>query len=260
MASASAHNFQIHSAYYRLVLIDALVFLGVYNLAAYLYFLAEPDRLGGDLGGLSVRAIIFAVVSISSLMAMGLYQLHLRESASGILVRTAGAFTLVLLAMSLLFYLFPGLYLWRGIFLYTTGLAFIASLASRMVFTRLADVEQLKSRILIYGSGEAANTVLTHMRRRADLQGVAIVGFICAEGEEIVVPEDRLIHLNETLCRFVEKQGIEQIVIAVNDKRSQTPVDELVECRMNGVEIIGLVNFFQQQAGKILVDFITPGC
>ena len=259
MASANAHNFHVHSAYYRLVLIDALVFLGVYYLAAYLYFLPEPAGLSGHISGLSVRAIIFAVVSVGSLMAMGLYQPRMREGASGILVRTAGAFTLVLIAMSLLFYLFPGLYLWRGIFLYTTVLAFIASLVSRMAFTRLSDIEQLKSHILIYGSGETANTVLTDMRRKSDLQGIFIVGFIRIESEENLVPEDRLIHLNEPLCSFVEKHKIEQIVVAVNDKRTQTPVEELVKCRMNGVEIIGLVNFFQQQAGKILVDFITPG-
>jgi sugar transferase (PEP-CTERM system associated) len=46
--------------------------------------------------------------------------------------------------------------------------------------------------------------------------------------------------------------------MALDDKRTLTPVDELIESRMNGVEVIDLVNFFQLQAGKILVDYITP--
>ncbi len=258
MASASAHNYHVHSAYYRLVLIDGLVFLGAFYLAAYLYFLPEPSGLRSHVNGIPVRGIVFAIASVGSLMAMGLYQPRMREGASGILLRTVGAFTLVLLAMALIFYLFPGLYLWRGIFLYTTGVAFIGSLTSRLIFTHLADIEQFKSKILIYGSGQAANTIITAMRRKADRQGISIVGFVRTEGEDVRIPNDRIINLQESLPEFVAKHNIDQIVVAVNDKRSQTPVDELVKCRMNGVEIIGLVNFFQQQAGKILVDFITP--
>ena len=259
MASADAHNYHVHSAYYRLVLIDGLVFLGAFYLASYLYFLPEPAGLSNHLSGIPVRGIIFAIASVSSLMAMGLYQPRTREGTSGILLRTVGAFTLVLLAMALVFYLFPDLYLWRGIFLYTTGVAFIASLASRLVFNRLSSIELLKIQILVYGSGKPANTIITKMRRSADLQGISIVGFVRTEGEDLLVPEDRLIKLNEPLPAFVKRHNIDQIVVAVSDKRTQTPVDDLVECRMAGVEIVGLVNFFQQQAVKILVDFITPG-
>lgn len=259
MAAADAHNYQVHSAYYRLVLIDAVVFLAVFYLAAYLYFLPDPTGLSGHLNGLLTRALIFALASVAALGAMGLYQPRLREGASGVLLRTTGAFTLVLLSMSVLFYLIPDLYLWRGIFLYTSAVAYVSSLVTRSLFTRLADLEQLKTQVLVYGCGETANTIVKTMRRKADRRGFTIVGFVQPVGEDACVPERELLHLEEPLSRFAQRMGIDQIVVAVTDKRTQTPVDELVECRMNGVEIMDLVNFFQHQAGKILVDFITPG-
>ena len=259
MASARAQNYHVHAAYYRLVLVDGLVFVGALYLAAWLYFLPEPSGLAGHISGVWVLAILFAFASVGSLMAMGLYQPRMREGTSGILLRTVGAFTIVLIAMSLIFYMFPGLYLWRGIFLYTTGVAFVASLITRSIFIRLVNLEQLKTQVLVYGSGEMANTIITSMRREADRQGFSIVGFVRTEGEDVRIPGDHLLELNEPLPEFVAKHNIAQIVVAVSDKRTQTPVNELVQCRMNGVEIIGLVNFFQQQAGKILVDFITPG-
>ncbi|MBE9538915.1 MAG: TIGR03013 family PEP-CTERM/XrtA system glycosyltransferase [Proteobacteria bacterium] len=259
VTSARAHNYHVHSAYYRLLLVDGLVFVGAFYLAAFLYFLPEPGGLHGHLSGVPVRAIIFALASVGSLMAMGLYQPRMREGTSGILLRTTGAFTIVLITMSLIFYLFPELYLWRGIFLYTTAVAFVFSLITRSIFIRLVNLGQLKTQILVYGSGEAANAIITSMRRKADRQGFSIVGFVHTEGEEVRIPSDHLLELNLPLPEFVAKHNIAQIVVAVSDKRTQTPVNELVQCRMNGVEIIGLVNFFQQQAGKILVDFITPG-
>ena len=259
MASASAHNYHVHSAFYRLVLLDGLVFFGAFYVAAYLYFIPEPRGLAGLLSGLSLRAGIFALISVLCLTAMGLYQPRMREGTSGIVLRTVGAFTLVLLTMALVFYLFPSLYLWRGIFLYTTAVAFVSSLITRLIFTRLADMGQFKSKILVYGSGEAANTIISSMRRKVDRQGFSIVGFVEADGEENRVPADRLIDMGGSLSEFTRKNDIDQIVVAVGNKRAQTPVEDLVDCRMNGVEIIDLVNFFQQQAGKVLVDFITPG-
>ncbi len=259
MASVKAHNYHVHSAFYRLVFVDTLVFFGAFYFAAYLYFIPEPGGLVGLLDGLFVRAVVFTVVSILSLTAMGLYQPRMREGTSGILLRTLGAFTLILLTMSLVFYLLPELYLWRGIFLYTTAVAFISSLITRVVFTHLADMEQFKSQILVYGSGETANTIITTMRRKTDRQGFSIVGYVKAEGEEQCVPAEHIVELDGSLSDYVMDKGIDQIVVAVSNKKGQTPVDDLVECRMNGVAIIDLVSFFQQQAGKILVDFITPG-
>jgi len=191
-------------------------------------------------------------------MAMGLYQPRMREGTSGIVLRTAGAFTLVLLTMAVVFYLIPDLYLWRGIFIYTAVVAFIFSLTSRLIFSQISDVEQLKDKILIYGAGNAANTIVRTMRRKSDRQGFSIVGFVAADGEETEVPDDQIITLPVPLSQFVAEKNIQQIVIALDDKRAVTPVDELIECRMNGVEIVDLVYFFQVQAGKILVDFITP--
>lgn len=258
MVSSSAHNHHTHSAYYRLMLIDSLGFFAAFYLAAYLYFLPQLGGFADFSNGLPTRAALFSLVTVLSLLAMGLYQPRMREGTSGIVLRTAGAFTLVLLTTAVVFYLFPDLFIWRGIILYSAVIALIFSLTSRLAFIRLSDVEQFKSKILVYGAGEKANTIVSTMRRKSDRQGFFIAGFVAAEGEEVEVPADQLVTLNAPLTEYVVDQGIDQIIIALDDKRTQTPVDALIECRMNGVEIIDLVNFFQLQAGKILVDFITP--
>ncbi|MFT5710417.1 MAG: sugar transferase (PEP-CTERM system associated) [Halioglobus sp.] len=256
--SSSVHNHHAHSAYYRLVLIDSLGFFGACYLAVYLYFLPQPGGWAEFVNHIPIRALVFSAVSVTSLMAMGLYQPRMREGASGVVLRTAGAFTVVLLTMALVFYLAPSLHLWRGIFLYTTAVAFVFSLSSRLVFTHFSDFEQLKTQTLVYGAGQAANTIITTMRRKSDRQGFALVGFVAAEGEEVAVPENQIINITVPLAQYVTDNNIDQIVMALDDKRTLTPVDELIESRMKGVEIIDLVHFFQLQAGKILVDYITP--
>ncbi len=258
MATARIFNHYIHTAYIRLALVDGLLFFAAFYLGAYLYFIPEPKNIDTFLVGIPVRAIIFAFVSVLSLFAMGLYQPRMREGTSGILLRTSGAFVLIILAMSAIFYAVPNLHLWRGNFLYTIAIAFLACLSNRLAFIKLTDREQLKRRVLVYGAGKAASTITAAMRRASDREGFTIVGFIRAAQEEVEVGEELLINLGEPLFTYTKGMNIDQIVVAIDDTCLAAPTNELMECRLNGVEVSELVNFFEQEAGKILVDFVTP--
>ena len=63
MASADVHRYHVHSAYYRLVLIDGLMFLGAFYLAAYLYFLPEPSGLSAHTKGLPSGIVMSAALT-----------------------------------------------------------------------------------------------------------------------------------------------------------------------------------------------------
>jgi sugar transferase (PEP-CTERM system associated) len=259
VATARIFNHHLHIAFYRLILVDALLFFGSFYVGAYLYFLPEPQGFAEYVTKVHFRAITFSIIGIGSLVAMGLYQPRMREGTSGILLRTAGAFVLIILAMSVIFYVLPDLHLWRGIFLYTITVAFIACLSSRLAFTKLTNREQLKSRVLVYGAGQAASTITTAMRRKSDRQGFIIVGFVRVGNETVRVGDQNLLEPDGPLQDYTQRMEIDRIVVALDDKRARTPADEMVECRLNGVEIVDLINFFEQEAGKILVDFVGPG-
>lgn len=258
MATARIFNHHIHTALYRLVLVDSLLFFGAFYLGVFLYFIPEPESAQRYTAGAPYGAVIFAIVSIISLFSMGLYQPSMREGASGILLRTSGAFLLIIMAMSATFYFMPNLHLWRGNFFFTISIAFIACLASRLAFTRLTDQEGFKSRILVYGAGHAASTIATAMRRKSDRQGFTIVGFVRIGDEEPKIGNERLIEPKQPLTSYVRRMDIDRIVVAIDDEREQTRTEELVKCRLKGIEVVDLINFFEQDAGKILVDFITP--
>jgi FlaA1/EpsC-like NDP-sugar epimerase len=152
-------------AIYRLIVVDAVLFFLSFYVGTYLYFLLEPGTLFDYLDKVPMRAALFSAVSVTSMVAMGLYQPRMREGASGILLRTIGAFTVVTLAMSLIYYFLPNLFVWRGIYVYTASVAFIASLVSRLAFVNLTDLDQFKRRVIVLGSGQTASTITTAMRR-----------------------------------------------------------------------------------------------
>ena len=138
------------------------------------------------------RSCLFAAITVLCLAAMGLYEPRMREGASGILLRTVGGFVAATVVLSAIFYLLPELHLWRGIYFYTAITAFTANLITRSAFTALTHREEFKSRVLVYGSGQAASTISSSMRRRADRQGFTIVGFVRVGGEESKIKSERL--------------------------------------------------------------------
>jgi len=259
MATVRVFNHHLHSSFYWLVMVDAILFVLSFYAGTYLYFLSEPGHFYNYVDQIPARAALFAAVNVLCLAAMGLYEPRMREGASGILMRTVGGFVAAAVVMAAIFYLLPELHLWRGIYFYTAATAFTANLISRSAFTALTHTEQFKSRVLVYGAGQAASTITSAMRRRADRQGFTIVGFVRVGGEDAKIEGERIINLRQPLAEYTRQTEIDQIVIALDDKREILPMDDLFKCRMNGVDVFDLVTFFEREAGKILVDFASPG-
>ncbi len=261
MATVSVFNHHVHRSFYWLALVDTSLFVMALYAGTYIYSFVEsaPGASQGYMQELPGRALISGLTTTVCLFAMGLYEPRMREGRSGVLVRTLGGFALASAVTVVIFFLLPDFQVWRGVLLYTVLLSFSANLISRLTFSNVTDMDQFKSRLLVYGSGSAASTITSAMRRKTDRQGFTIVGFVRVDGEEPKVTGERIINLRQPLAEYARQTEIDQIVVALDNRRDQTPTDELFKCRLQGVKVLNLVNFFEREAGKILVDFATPG-
>lgn len=258
MRTVNLFNHHVQVAYYFLAVLELLLFFLSFHLGAQLYFLQEQEDMSNHIASIVPRAVVFSVVSVASMAAMGLYKPQLREGSSGILLRLMSAFVITILGMSLVFYLLPNLHIWRGIFAQTLLVAFVICLLDRWLFMRVVDNEQLKSRVLVMGAGQRAKTVLRNLRRASDRRSFVFVGFVPADAETVQIEDERVITLDKPLQQLVAEEEIDQIVVALDDRRKALPVDEMLQCRLAGVEVLEVATFFEREAGKIMLDFINP--
>ncbi len=259
MATVRLFKHHIHTAFYFLAVIECCLFLGAFYLGAYYYFYIGGESVGDHLGNLLPQAATFAAVGMASLATMGLYKPQLREGAPGTLLRLMGAFIAIILAMAVVFYVVPDLYLWRGIFAQTVLFAFMLCVLSRILFSRLVNAEELKSRVLVLGAGQRAKTMTDSLRRASDRRGFRFVGFVPCNGETIYIANEKILRPDGDLAAFVRRQQIDQIVVTPDERRGGLPVDDLLECRLNGVKVLEVADFFEREAGKIMLDFLSPG-
>lgn len=233
----------------------AVAFAAVY-LGADLRFLQE-NSFPAEIQPLLPKALLFSFVLISAMTAMGLYQRHLREGMGGMLLRVAVGFLASLAVMSFVFYAFPAAFLGRGVFGFAFLIALTGVLVSRSLFMRLADQDTLKRRILVLGAADRASTI-SQLKRRVDRRGWMVVGYVQYPGEEVAVGDARVFHPDEPLVDFCRNHQVDEVVVALQDRRRSFPVEEILDCKMSGISVIDLPTFFERQAGKVKLDVVHP--
>lgn len=203
-----------------------------------------------------LEASLFAVVMSLAMIASGLYQARLREGTFGFVLRLTTSFLLGTIALSVVFYFIPDIFLGRGVLVLSIVSSFISIVLLRMAVQTI-DPDVFKKRILVLGAGERAATI-TELRRRSDQFGFNILGFVHLRGEKKVVDKGKIINLNIPLVDYIEKHDVAEIVLAVDDRRKGIPMHELLDCKMRGVDILDVVTFFERETGKIRLDQVHP--
>lgn len=203
------------------------------------------------------KALVYALVMATLMMAMGLYRRDARDGLGGMPLRVLLAFASGFVFMSLLFYIVPELFLGRGVFGYAHGVAFGGVAMVRVVFLRLADQALFKRRVLVLGSGEQAQLVADVDTDAAGC-GFEVVGYVHQPGEHDVVDYRAVLSVSSSLLDLVKSYRVDVLVIAVSNRRGEPAVHEILDCKTQGVEVMDLSTFFEQERGQVQLDALHP--
>jgi FlaA1/EpsC-like NDP-sugar epimerase len=252
------HYWQLHLA--TLAVIEGVIFFLAPYAAALLRFdtsLAEVE--GGPLGPILPRAILFAGVLFLSMTATGLYNSRQRSRLAGMLARVAASVLGGTFFVAVIFYLFPELHIGRGALLLSAIFAFAGAVIVRTLFELVIDQSLFKRRVLVYGAGHRAASI-ARLRRRSDRRGFSVIGYVPAEGDDLTagVPAENRIDSGRDLLKLCTAERADEIVVAMDDRRAGFPMNELLECRLEGVEIVELVTFLERETGKVRLDILNP--
>ncbi len=246
----------IPTSFALLGMIEALILMLSVYLGVSLRHWGD-DSAGVDDGMLFSQALLFAVVMLSTMTFMGLYQRHLREGFGGVLLRVAVGLLLGFLLLSIIFYAVPDVAFGRGEFAFSSIIALICMNSVRFIFARLVDEDAGNRRILVLGVGARAMAINNLLRRRTDQRGFTIVGYVKFSGERVLV-EHNIIQHDSTLLELSVNNQVDEIVVAIEDRRKNFPMHEIVDCRMSGIEVVDLLTFFERQTGRVMLDILSP--
>ncbi len=201
-------------------------------------------------------ALLYASLMSFTMLAMGLYLRGQQGGGPALLVRLGVSFFLASMAMSLVFYMAPEIFLGRGVLSISMLLSLAGVLIIRTLFFYLTDDDSLKHRVLVLGTGENAAKIMKI--EGSNEYGFQVVKYISLADEKQSIPEERQVELKGALIDLVRRLDVSELVVAVDDRRKGLPLDDILDCKMSGILVLDLLKFYEKETSTINIDLLQP--
>ena len=245
----------ISSTYLFLIIIEFCIFFSAMYFGSEFRFLYTDSWYTEH--DITFASIIFATVISMSCLALGLYRRSLSWEDYSLTRRMCFSFFIAFLIITEIYYLLPEFLIARSVLGYVLSIAFSGMALSRFLFYKFINIEKLKRRVLVIGGGEKAHA-LTALNDTFIHKGFKIVGFIVLEGENLVIDENLIIRADKRLSELSDELNIDEIVIALDDKRLKMPIHDLLDCKMSGTKVMDIIVFYEQEKGIISLNDLYP--
>ncbi|MEZ5529316.1 MAG: TIGR03013 family PEP-CTERM/XrtA system glycosyltransferase [Porticoccaceae bacterium] len=256
-------NFRDLSVGYKiLTVVEFCLYVGSIYFSLFLnkvFNWSDQPALEGNIT--AIYAIIFSLLILLTSLSLGLYNPRMRENFRSILRRVLISVTMgsaeFTLCTSLLLDLQP---FTTEIVISSALLCLVLSCLTRYLAAHFDLLGFNKAHVLVLGSGERASIIEKRMRRKVDRHGFILKGFVVMSGDspDGIQKEKRITLEKGALLSFVLENGIDEIVVACDERRNNLPVDELFSCKIRGISIVDILDFIERETGQIAVNLIYP--
>jgi len=242
----------------------ALVLLGVIEAvllfgSAELAWRLRTTQIGMDWVPMSDRLpqlVTFTVVLWITMLAVGVYHAISYRSLRIAATRMAVAIIAAIVALAVIFFLLPDVALWRSTSAYAVVLSFLTVMLARWFFLRVVGLEGFRRRILVLGAG-------TRAARLAALSTTPESSFVVARFVRMTEAEPH-VHCAArredlpSMAEVVAADRIDEVVVAIEERRGALPMADLLQVRMEGVIVSDISTFVERETGRVDLDSVRP--
>lgn len=235
-----------------LTVLTLSIFVGIYIANS------ELNQVLGIGMRLSTHWMLLILIIITCLQSTGLYNPDYMFDMREAVARLITGFLITFILISILLTITePGMRL-RSALPSALALSFAGLLAVRFAAGHGSAAQYLKRRVLILGAGARAKRIESEVRRKRGHGGFLPIAYIPIHPDEHGVAPVNIIERPGNLSRFCELAGIDEIVVAADERRGTMPVDELLDCRMTGRLITSVTDFLEREAGQVELEGLYP--
>jgi len=252
-------NHSVSKVVSGLLLIELLILLASAYVGAAIRFLDGSYPFSPQQANFFLTAVAYAAAMLLSMSALGMYKLNFREGFRDTFLRLMPACALSFAMMTLLFYLLPDIHLGRGALGMIVLVAGAGILMGRLLFFKSSEAKLLESRIIFLGAGALARECSDLALHNTQYHKYRIIGFVPMFGEVAHVPGSAILPSTQSLVSLAKKFNASEIVVSVQNRRGGSfPIQELLECKLNGIKVVDAASFFEREANQIRIDSLQP--
>jgi sugar transferase (PEP-CTERM system associated) len=202
------------------------------------------------------QLLSFAVALQCAMVSVGVYGGEALQSLRFAAARLLVAVSIGVILISLMFFLFPELTLWRSNSLYAMLLSIVFLVLVRALFGGLLGSEAFKRRLLVLGAGARAERIRELGERPG--AGFMVVGYVAMnDGPQRIaeaVNRDDIASLGEHVLAL----RASEVVLALDERRNAVPLADLLRVKTTGVHVNEISTFLERETGRVDLDSVRP--
>jgi sugar transferase (PEP-CTERM system associated) len=208
------------------------------------------------------KVLLVGLVLQTCLYYSDFYEFNVSKTLKELGLRLLEALGMAAILLALIFFLFPEAGMADGV-LEASAMLMLGFVISWRYFYMLSLERGIfNQRIIIMGSGDLAQSIVREIQQKQDC-GYSISLIMYEEGaQNFWVDFKTLAPIKVAGNELNEKArvaGAKKVIVALGEKRGRLPIRELLQCRLDGVEVIDGNSFIEMLTGKLIVRNLNPG-
>ncbi|MCE5333930.1 MAG: hypothetical protein LLG06_05015, partial [Desulfobacteraceae bacterium] len=150
-------------------------------------------------------------------------------------IRIAVGAGLSFFILASLYYMIPEIGIGRGLLAISLALSAVLQGLIHMVLGN-GCLSGLSKRVLILGTGPTADQlggIVTAQNHQ-----YVLAGYINCPVEPLAVPMSRVVGSDISVVETTRRERADQLVISLVEKRGVLPLQEMLECKFNGIDVL----------------------
>jgi len=211
---------------------------------------------------LLMKALLITFCCQVCLYYNDLYDLRITDTSIELGVRLLQALGTAAIILALVYFFFPTVVISEGIFFVSIAIVIMFIVSWRIVYTHILNQGLFNEKIIILGSSETAREIAKEIREKKDCGyeiAAAISSKVYSDSEcknDFGITSQKPY---ENISELATQLRVAKIIVALKEKRHGFPIKELLQCRVNGIEIMDGNSFYEMLTGKLIVEQINPG-
>ena len=159
------------------------------------------------------------------------------------------------------YYLFPVCIIGKWIFNISIFFVIMFIVIWRIAYMQVLNRGLFDQKIILLGSGDLAKKIAQEIDEKKDCGyqvAVVIGGENSSAGQRVDGPDPKSKIAYGDFCKKAKALNIDKIIVAIEERRSGFPIRQLLDCRVDGIEVIEGSTFYEMLTGKFMVEQINP--
>jgi len=155
------------------------------------------------------------------------------------------------------FFMFHFIALGRRALVLSLGTFGLLQFVWHFSYKSLLNLTGMKQRVLVLGTGDLARKMEQIMFLHQT--HYAFAGYYDLSAKHAQHSASPLKTPSQGLVDIAKEKKIDKLVVSVKERRGVFPLQDLLNCKFAGVDIVDAPSFYEEVMGKMLIENITPG-